>query len=81
LRGATRKAIEDEEFRAIFETDESIRARWPLETKEIGLFYRYRKEPLQTPGAHARGCAWCTCQEVGGAPVGTQEVAADQEAS
>ena len=31
LRKAIRKAIEDEAFRAVFESEESIRARWPLE--------------------------------------------------
>jgi hypothetical protein len=32
LRSAIRRAIEDEQFRTIFETDEGIRVRWPLST-------------------------------------------------
>jgi hypothetical protein len=31
LRAAIRRAIENEEFRAVFETENAIRQRWPLE--------------------------------------------------
>ncbi len=34
LRAAVRKAIEDEQFRALFESDEAIAARWPLDQVE-----------------------------------------------
>jgi len=37
LRGAVRKAIEDDDFRAVFEEDERVRQRWPVSIRENGV--------------------------------------------
>jgi hypothetical protein len=44
LRGAVRRGIEDPAFRAAFESDESVRARWPVTVRR--RFWWWRRVPL-----------------------------------
>jgi hypothetical protein len=43
LRKAIRKAIEDDGFRSVFENEDSIRERWPLNESACGLVRRYAR--------------------------------------
>jgi hypothetical protein len=44
LRAAVRRGIEDPTFRTAFESDESVRARWPVTVRR--RFWWWRRVPL-----------------------------------